>query len=58
MLPSNNALFVFEAAARSGSFTAAAAELNVTQPAVSRMLGRFESYLGCACSTAGRRVRC
>src|SRR6266404_3538612 len=31
---------------RSGSFTAAAAELNVTQPAVSRMLGRFEQHLG------------
>jgi DNA-binding transcriptional LysR family regulator len=46
MLPSSNALFVFAAAARSGSFTAAAAELNVTQPAVSRMLGRFEQYLG------------
>src|SRR5258708_4112267 len=43
---SSNALFVFAAAARSGSFTAAAAELNVTQPAVSRMLGRFEQYLG------------
>ena len=40
MLPSSNALFVFDAAARNGSFTAAAAELNVTQPAVSRMLGR------------------
>ncbi|MGY3407374.1 hypothetical protein ACVWZV_003487 [Bradyrhizobium sp. GM5.1] len=35
MLPSSNALFVFDAAARNGSFTAAAAELNVTQPAVS-----------------------
>lgn len=46
MLPSGNALFVFEAAARSGSFTAAAVELNVTQPAVSRMLARFEQYLG------------
>src|SRR6266550_2319977 len=46
MLPSSNALFVFAAAARSGSFTAAAAELNVTQPAVSRMLGRFEQHLG------------
>lgn len=46
MLPSGNALFVFEAAARNGSFTAAAAELNVTQPAVSRMLARFEQYLG------------
>ena len=46
MLPSSNALFVFDAAARNGSFTAAAAELNVTQPAVSRMLGQFEEYLG------------
>jgi DNA-binding transcriptional LysR family regulator len=46
MLPSSNALFVFDAAARNGSFTAAAAELNVTQPAVSRMLGRLEEYIG------------
>src|SRR5258705_7461769 len=46
MLPSSNALFVFDAAARNGSFTAAAVELNVTQPAVSRMLGRFEQHLG------------
>jgi DNA-binding transcriptional LysR family regulator len=46
MLPSSHALFVFDAAARNGSFTAAAAELNVTQPAVSRMLGQFEEFLG------------
>lgn len=46
MVSSSNALFVFEAAARSGSFTRAAEELNVTQPAVSRMLSRFEAYLG------------
>ncbi len=46
MVSSSNALFVFEAAARSGSFTRAADELNVTQPAVSRMLSRFEGYLG------------
>lgn len=46
MLSSSNALFVFEAAARSGSFTRAAAELNVTQPAVSRMIARFEDHLG------------
>jgi DNA-binding transcriptional LysR family regulator len=45
-LSSSNALFALEAAGRTGSFTAAAAELNVTQPAVSRMLGRFESHLG------------
>ncbi|MCW6512678.1 LysR family transcriptional regulator [Lichenifustis flavocetrariae] len=46
LLPSSNALFVFEAAARERSFTRAAAELNVTQPAVSRMLGRLERHLG------------
>lgn len=46
MVSSSNALFVFEAAARSGSFTRAADELNVTQPAVSRMLSRFEGHLG------------
>ncbi|MCE3250753.1 MAG: LysR family transcriptional regulator [Geminicoccaceae bacterium] len=46
MLSSSNALFGLEAAGRTGSFTAAAAELNVTQPAVSRMLARFERHLG------------
>ena len=46
MLSSSNALFVFEAAARTGSFTRAAGELNVTQPAVSRMVGRLEAHLG------------
>jgi DNA-binding transcriptional LysR family regulator len=58
MLPSSNALFVFDAAARNGSFTAAAAELNVTQPAVSRMLGQFEDYLGVRLfdRTGGRAV--
>ena len=45
-LPSANALFFFEAVARSGSLTRAAEELCVTQPAVSRMLGRLESHLG------------
>src|SRR5947209_1646867 len=58
MLPSSNALFVFDAAARNGSFTAAAAELNVTQPAVSRMLGQLEEHLGVRLfdRTAGRAV--
>src|ERR1700751_1146207 len=58
MLPSSNALFVFDAAARKGSFTAAAAELNVTQPAVSRMLGQLEDHLGVRLfdRTAGRAV--
>jgi len=44
-LPSANALFVFESAARCGNFTKAAAELGVTQPAVSRMLALLEDYL-------------
>jgi DNA-binding transcriptional LysR family regulator len=44
-LPSANALFAFEAAARCGNFTKAALELYVTQPAVSRMLARMEQHL-------------
>ncbi|MET3616189.1 DNA-binding transcriptional LysR family regulator [Rhizobium aquaticum] len=45
-LPSGNALFFFEAAARCGNLTRAAEELYVTQPAVSRMLARMEGHLG------------
>lgn len=45
-LPSANALFVFEAAARCGNFTRAAQELYVSQPAVSRMLARMEDHIG------------
>lgn len=45
-LPSSSSLFVFEAAARCGSFTRAADELCVSQPAVSRMLARMEEHLG------------
>jgi LysR family glycine cleavage system transcriptional activator len=45
-LPSANALFTFEAAARRRSFTAAADELNVSQPAVSKMIRQFEASLG------------
>ena len=45
-LPSANVLFTFEAAARRRSFTAAAEELNVSQPAVSKMIRQFEASLG------------
>lgn len=40
------ALFVFEAAARTGSFSAAAREFNVTQPSVSRAIAQLEAELG------------
>lgn len=45
-LPPLNSLVTFEAAARHLSFTAAAAELNVTQGAVSRQVRHLEAYLG------------
>ncbi len=45
-LPSANSLFVFEAAARTGSFSIAAQELNVTQPAVSNSIAKLERHLG------------
>jgi LysR family glycine cleavage system transcriptional activator len=47
-LPSLNALVSFEAAARLGSFTAAARELRVTQGAVSRGVAGLEAWLGVA----------
>ncbi|WP_171060560.1 LysR substrate-binding domain-containing protein [Poseidonocella sp. HB161398] len=47
-LPSLNALRVFEAAARHMSFTEAAAELHVTQGAVSRQVKALEEELGTA----------
>lgn len=45
-IPSLKSLLAFEAAARTGSFSNAAKELNVTQPAVSRLVGRLEAHLG------------
>lgn len=45
-LPPLNALKAFEAAARHESFTAAAAELNVTHAAVSRHIRELEGWLG------------
>ena len=46
MLPSLNGLRAFDAAARSLSFTLAAAELNVTQTAISHQIRRLEDQLG------------
>jgi LysR family glycine cleavage system transcriptional activator len=45
-LPPLNALRVFDAAARHGSFTRAAADLHVTQTAVSHQMRLLESHLG------------
>jgi LysR family transcriptional regulator, glycine cleavage system transcriptional activator len=45
-LPPLNAIKAFEAAARLGSFTRAAAELNVTHGAVSRQIRILEDWLG------------
>ncbi|KQW19118.1 transcriptional regulator [Afipia sp. Root123D2] len=45
-LPSLNGLRAFEAAARHLSFTVAAAELNVTQTAISHQIRRLEDELG------------
>lgn len=45
-IPSANYLFCFEAAARRRSFTAAAEELNVSQPAVSKTIRLLEEATG------------
>jgi LysR family transcriptional regulator, glycine cleavage system transcriptional activator len=45
-LPPLNAIKAFEAAARLGSFTRAADELNVTHGAVSRQIRLLEDWLG------------
>ncbi len=46
-LPSMSALTAFDAAARTGSFTAAGQELGLTQGAVSRQIKGLEDLLGC-----------
>lgn len=46
LIPSARGLLIFEAAARSGSFTAAAAEFNITQPSVSRGIAELEAAIG------------
>ena len=45
-LPPFAAIRAFEAAARNGSFTTAADELNVTQSAISHQVKRLEGFLG------------
>ncbi|HEX7650271.1 MAG TPA: transcriptional regulator GcvA [Noviherbaspirillum sp.] len=56
-LPPLNALRAFEAAARLGSFSAAAAALHVTHGAVSRQVRALEDWLGLALfERHGRRV--
>lgn len=47
-LPPLNSVRAFEAAARLGSFVAAARELNVTQPAIGRHVRQLEEWLGVA----------
>ncbi len=47
-LPHLNGIRAFEAAARTGSFAAAAAELNISPAAISRMVRLFEERLGVA----------
>ncbi len=66
LLSSPRHLIVFEAAARHGSFTRAAEELNVQQPAVSASIKQLEASLGAmlfqrnhkkvTLTTAGRRL--
>ena len=66
-LPPANSLVTFEAAARHLNFTRAAAELSVTQAAVSRQIQLLEGNLGCSLferrprglelTAAGRRLR-
>lgn len=57
-LPSISALLAFEAAARLGSATQAAAELSLTQSAISRQLKALEDQVGVALiSREGRGLR-
>ncbi|MBN8891372.1 MAG: LysR family transcriptional regulator [Rhodospirillales bacterium] len=46
LVPSARGLLVFEAAARTGSCSAAAREFNLTQPSVSRNIAQLEAHLG------------
>ena len=52
-IPPTNALAAFESAARHGSFTLAACELRSSQAAVSRQIGKLETWLSAGCGRAG-----
>lgn len=55
-MPSLSALRAFEAAARHGSFRAAAEELNVTHSAISHQVKALEEHLGVPLFTRGGRA--
>jgi LysR family glycine cleavage system transcriptional activator len=46
LLPSTSMLAAFDAASRTGSFTVAARELNLTQGAISKQITVLEAQLG------------
>lgn len=54
-IPTTQALACFEAAARHGSFTRAAQELNLTQGAISRQVAALEDFLGVPLFKRGQR---
>ena len=55
-LPPLHCLIAFDAAVRHASFTRAAAELNLTQSAVSRQIAQLEEFLGRALFTREHRT--
>ncbi len=55
LLPSANALLVFEATARLQNFKAAALEMNVTQPSISHTIKSLEAHLGVQLFERGNR---
>lgn len=57
-LPSKTSLMAFETAARHGRFARAANELSLTEGAISRQIGRLETFIGVRLfERIGNRVR-
>jgi LysR family glycine cleavage system transcriptional activator len=56
LLPSTSMLMAFDASARTGSFTAAAQELNLTQGAISRQVQALEEQLSITLFTRVKRT--